>query len=296
MGEQISRMLSFGQGANTSETGISSMPLWRSFDEADVSGGGNRRRNGKVKIYQFPVTSRVVDFDGSNDAVTLTSFAPEALPTRWTMEMLFVVDDIASTRQILGGTGTGAGIRVLQNTSGTIQVIIRDSAASTTTLTFSAVSVGTVCALMVTRNGAEVTGYLNGSTQTGTMSATNVLATHTLVIGANNAAGYLDGGVDFLRFLNTVETSQKHGWIRLPDPRADNVIADWIVTLDANNYILDRGVNEYHGLATGSPASTRVPVCLNPDPVLAIGSNLNKSGARQVYAVVGDGVYPLTLA
>ncbi len=292
MSETVSRMLDFTRGANTSATGITAQPAWREFNEAYVDGGGNRRRLGKVKLYQFPVTARIVDFDGADDVISLSAFALDTvLGLRWTMEVLFQTDSIASNRSVLGGA-TNSAIKVVHTTTSTVTVTIKDSAGTNVTLTFTGVAAGTVCALMVTRNGAALVGILNGVTVTGTMHATNLLGNAAFGIGAVNAAAFFDGGVCFLRFLSTVETVQRSGWIRLPDPRADNVIADWIVTLDSNGYCLDRSKNEYHGTSTGSPASTRVPLAYNPDPVMAVAHNINKSGQRQLYVSVGDRVYP----
>lgn len=298
MGEVIRRALSFGEGANTSETGISSQPVWRNFDEADVSGGGNRRRLGRKKLTQFSTTALIVDADGVNDLILFGQFATGGFlttSTRWTMEVLFKTTSLAANRTIMGSPASAATpILVTHTTGSTVTVVVKDSASANVTLTFTGVPVSTVCALMLTRDGASLVGYLNGVTATGTMSATLGLATGAITLFADNAAAFFIGGVDYLRFLSTVETSPRSGWMRLPDPRAENVVADWLIALDANNYCLDRSKNEYHGTATGSPATTRTPLCYNPDPVIGLGTTFDKSGARLGYAIVGDGVVPFT--
>lgn len=295
MGEVIRRALSFGEGANTSETGISAQPVWRNFDEADVSGGGNRRRLGRKLLAQFTSTALITDFDGTNDLIQMpTTFnMSTTLGLKWTMEILFVTDAIASNRSVVGG-GPGAAIKVVHTSTSTVTVTVKDSANTDVTLTFTGIAAGTVCALMLTRDGAALTAILNGTTATGTMSATNTLANVTMALGAIATANYFDGGIDFIRFLSTVETSQRNGWMRLPDPRAENVIADWLVGLDANGYCLDRSKNEFHATSSGSPATNRAPICYNADPVIGLGATFDKSGARLAYAVVGDGVVPFT--
>lgn len=299
MGEIIRRALSFGEGANTSESGITAAPAWRSFDEANVSGGGNQRRFGKVKLYQFPVTATVVDFDVTNDRIDLPSVAAlTVLGTRFSVECLFNTDTLSALRAVLGDfSGTGAPIKIVHATSGVVTVTFRDSSGNTTQLSSAAVAAGTDVRLLATRNGAALSLYVNNAAAvTGTMNATNPMATGRMSLGTVNGSNWYDGRIDYLRFLNTVETSNRNALLRLPNPRADNVIADYLVTLDSNGYCLDRGPGEYHGESQGSPASTGIPLCVNPDPVMGLGSNVDKSGKRQFYAVVGSRVYPYTLA
>ncbi len=89
--------------------------------------------------------------------------------------------------------------------------------------------------------------------------------------------------------------SYADGWCRTLHPRAENVIFDYLVGLDANNYCLDRGPYEAHGLGIGSPATTHDPLALNASPVLALASCINVDGRRQQYAVVRDRVVPFGL-
>ncbi len=297
MSTKIVRVSEFTEGANTTALGVTSDPVWQEFNEAQIDHGAAQRRLGRVKLYQFPVVAQIVDFDGSNDTITMrgsTTIYP--LGVRWSLETLFVVDSIASDRFILGRSGSSAtSITIKQTTGSTVVVVITDSAAATTTLTWTGIGAATKCALLVTRDGATVTGYLNGVTATATMSATNLLATWGCCLGSDNGGSYLDGAIDFFRIFRTVKTSQRDGWCRLLNPRSEDVMVDYLVDLDANGYCRDRGTLELHSAGTGSPATNRTPLCLNPDPVMAIALNLDTSSQRQGYVVVGASVYPVKL-
>ncbi len=294
MGESIVRVTDFSSGANTTANGVTSRPQWAVFDEAIVDGGGSKRRNGKVKIAQFTAYSTIVDFDGTNDVLTIPADSRVIpLGTRWTFKILFQTDSIASNRYILGRTGAGAvSIKILHNTSSEVVVTITDSASNASTLTWTGIAAATVCALQVARDGATLKGYLNGTVQSTTMNATNLLIGGAQQLGADNGGSFFDGGVDFLRLLSTYETSQRDGWCRSMFPRNQNTLADWIVTLDANGYALDRGIYEMHMTSAGSPATNRTALAYNADPVVSLSNNIDSSGRLQGYAIVGDRVVP----
>lgn len=295
MAQTINRILDFSGGANTTVGAVTSRAAWRSFDEALIDAGTSQRRLGKSRAYAFTPTSTIIDFDGTNDYVTHgTAAAYWPLGVQFTTEILFVVDSIASDRFVLGRSGAPAVyLTIKQTTTSTVVVVLTDSAGNTCTLTWTGIGAGTLCALLIARNGATVYGSLNNTVMTGTLaSATNDMASQAPRFGQDNAGSWLDGAIDTYRILSTYETSQRHGWLRNPFPRADNVVMDYIFTIDADSYVYDRGIFEQHGTTSGSPATNRTALALNPDPVEALASNVDGSGRRQAYAVVGDRAYP----
>jgi hypothetical protein len=289
------KVLNFTSGLNTTALSVTSKPVWREMSEANIDRVACQRRLGKLSLYQFPVVATICNFDGVNDRIAIphdTRIFP--LGTRFTVKTLFVVDTINVDRFVIGRNGAAATwLTVKQTTTSTVVAVITDSAGTATTLTWTGIAAGTVCALMIAREGATVRGVLNGTVQTGTMSATLSLASGVAALGTDNGASFLDGAVDHLTILKTYETSQVDGWIRHLNPRAENVLADWLVALDANDRMQDRGRFEVVCASTGTPATNRTPLCLNPDPIVAFGLNLDSSGSRQGYAVVGDRVYPV---
>ena len=287
----------WGIGPNTTIGSTSAKPVWQNLDEVYVDQGPAMRRRGKTRIVSFTPTAKVVDFDGVNDKIDLSADSRVLLGTRFRLKTLFVCDTIASDRVILGKQGAATVAFIIkQTTTSTVTVAARDSAGNTTTLTWTGVAAGTKCALIIDRDGASLTGWLNGTTKTGVMAvATNAMDTGQQTLGADNGAGFILGAIDHLTAYSTVGMSYADGWCRTLHPRADNVIFDYLVTLDANNYCLDRGPYEATGLGLGSPASTRAPLALNSDQVLALASCINTSGRRQQYCVVRDRVYPVTL-
>lgn len=296
MGTEIRKSLTFVEGARTTPLDVTSEPVWIAMDDAMIDRVACQRRLGKSRLYKFSAVSTIVDFDGSDDriALNLTTSSVPTFGTRLTVKLLFVVDDISSDRFVIGRNAAAtAWFTVKQTTTETVVATVADSGGTTTSLTWTGIEAGTKCALMVVRDGASLTGYLNGTTQTGSMSASNNFGTGVASLGSDNGGSFLNGAIDHLTILSTAETSQRDGWCRHMNPRAENVIADWIVTLSGTR-VLDRGPYAAHLTATGSPASNRTPLALNPEPVMAIGSNLDRSGRAKTYCVVGDRVYPVT--
>jgi hypothetical protein len=171
---------------------------------------------------------------------------------------------------------------------------VTDSATTVTTLTATVVPAATKTRVQLVRDGANLFFRVNGVTVTGTMSATNLVqAGNPIVLGADNAATFYDGAIDFFRGWRTALTSQKYGFLRNPHPRGPSVMFDYVGSLDANGIMLDRGPYEMHGVASGTPASTRAPLAPNSDPVLFVTSGNDNNTTRQGYAGVRDRVYPV---
>lgn len=299
MASQYPRVFDFRNGANTTALGhTSAFPLYQDFAEAVVDRASAVRRLGKAAVHTFTAVSDLIDFDGTNDAVALPASMRSAISalTKWTVEMLFVADTISSDRQILGGTtAADPGIMVKHTSSSDVIVTVTDASANVATLTWTSVAAGTLCGLQVKRDGATITGWLNGATKTGTIGAATALATGLYTVGADNGGSWLDGCVDHLTGWNFVKTTTRDVFMRAMFPRSKSVLFDYVFTNTAANHVLDRSTLEAHGTTSGTPASTRAPLAPNSDPVLALDQNVDTSGKTQAYAIVKDRAYPVRL-
>ncbi len=287
----------FARGLETTRDVRSSDPLaFRVFDNARTNGGHAKRRKGRALVYRFAAAADLMDFDGSNDKVALSTDSrlfPFAT-TRWTLEWLIYTDTIAATGFPLGRTGASAtGVTLSHNSAGAIVCVVTDSAANATTLTIAGVSAAVKHPVQLVRDGASLTLRIPGYTSaTGTMSATNTLATGACSAGEDNNGSFYNGAVDFFRGFRVVKADQADGWARLPDPRAPSVAFDYVFVADANGYILDRGPLSLHASQTGSP-TTRAVLAVNPMPVLGIGMTVDNDASRQGYVRAGAQLFPV---
>lgn len=263
--------------------------------DARGSRGVLERRRGMVRLANFTTTATSADFDASNDDVDLTiDTRIFPLGTVFTLEMLFNTDTISSNRTVLGGVGATDAITVTHDTSEQVVVTIRDSAGTVTTVTFTGITTGTLCALQIVRDGASITCRLNGTTQTATMDASLSLLNAGYTVGSDNNSLFYDGKIDFIRIFNTARTSNVDGWCRLANPRAPDVMLDLILSPDSNGTCTDRSRYENHRAANGG-LSTTTCIAVNPMPIQAIAPNTRRSGTRELIVVAGGLVYPVTV-
>lgn len=282
------------KGLETTRDTSSSRLAWTEYLNSRTAEDSDARRKGMVRLHRFAAASVLMDFDGTDDDVDITAESViRPLGTIFTLETLFQTDDIASARTVLGKNAATKSLKIVHNASSEVVVTVTDSAAADTTLTWTGVAAGTLCALQIVRNGASLTGYLNGTSKTGTMSATNTLATGAMTVGSDNNADFFDGRVDFLRFFRYAKSNRHDAWARLVNPRAPGVIIDYVFEPDANGYVLDRGALGLHTSAVnGTPATNVAPLAVNPVPVLGIASNLDTSSKQQAYIRAAGALYP----
>jgi hypothetical protein len=285
------------RGLSTSADVRSDSLVYEEYLNARAGDGTDRRRDGYVRLYRWGATSDLLDLDGSSDFVTLTADSRVwPLGTRFTLELLWQNDTVAASSFVLGSGSAGAvGVKIEHTSSSTVVTTVTDSAAATTTLTHTGIGADNEVRYQLKRDGANLTATINGTAQTGTMNATNSLAsTGTWVVGKDNAGSFFNGRVDFLRLLRVLKTHTMDSRVRLGDPRAPSVVLDYIFTADANGYVVDRGPLGLHGVTSGSPATNGAPLAVNPAAVTWLGQNKDNDTDRQAYAVVDGAIVPLT--
>jgi hypothetical protein len=251
-----------------------------------------------VRLHRFAASSILMDFDGTDDDADFpngTTFY-NGLGTVLTIETLFQTDDISADRYVVGRTAASpTAIKILHNTSSEVVVTVTDASANVATLTWTGIAAGTLCALQIVRSGATITGYLNGTVQTGTIGAATALATGIGTWGSDNNGSFFDGRIDFYRAFRYAKTHRLDAWARLVNPRAAGVVVDYVFEMDSNSYILDRGSLGLHRSANGTPATNVAPLAVNPVPVLGIASNLDTNSAQKAYIRAAGALYPVVV-
>lgn len=300
--ESAPRLFSFREGANTTSLGhTSGFPIWQVFDDARIDQDVSRRRLGKTQIARFASVDDLIVFDGASNYIDFDSYVAKFVPLniRFTLETLFKTTSLAADRYILSQWASTI-LEVKHTTAGAVVVSFVDSGSTTTTLTWTGVTVNTVCALQVVRDGASLIGRLNGTTQSATVSATNLSlsGTGTWRIGAARPGGvskYHAGLIDYIRLLSTAEADQRHAYLRLPNPKANNVVFDYVCRPDPQGsaYVIDRGPNEMNATTSGAITSTGAAIAYNSAPVIGLASTQDTTLRQRGYAFVGHRVYPL---
>jgi len=263
------------------------------FQNVETDLGQLDVRKGRVRIGALTNSAQILDADGSDDKVpgiggaTFIPLTTSATPG-WTIETLFKTDDITSDSFVVGRTTASTTAITIKHTStSTIVVTITDTAASAVTLTWTGIGANVLCGLQVTRSGATLTGWLNGTTVTGTMSATLDTAAGNFTFFADNGGSFYNGGIDYFRLWDVVRTTRRDIYHRLLNPRHKNVRFEWVFTTDSIGDIIDRGRFGNHLVPTGSPAFTKDALCLNAAPVQGIAYNVRKSGVPELIVANG---------
>lgn len=301
MGNQRVRTLTFARGLETTSSGRSDDPFaWEEFLNFRSTRGSARRRDGMVRIASFSNASTAIDFNGATDSVVMPNFGNGAgeidLPLTWTMETLFQAGTLASQQTLFGDlTGSQGPIRLYVTTAGVLTWVVYDSSNTGTTLTIPGITANQVVGVQMIRDGADLSIFAAGLTDTDTMSATNALKDAGWNAGTQNSTNYLTGRIDFFRIFSGVKAHKMDLYCRLLNPRARDVIANWDFVADANGYVVDSSVNQRHLATTGSVAAG-ASISVRHTPIWGLAQTTNTSGARDGYARAAGYIYPFTLA
>ena len=268
------------------------------LQNARVEHSACERRPGMVSLTKVATAGTCINFDGVDDTVSIPYDARvwnlTAL-SAWTIEGLCNADDISSERPVMFFSGV---IKVHQDStsSGRIVATVTDSAAADTTLAVTSIGASTLIDWRLTRLGSAIVLYANGSSTSGTIT-NGTLATSTTAISVGVRPGpatYYDGKIEFVRLFRGVKTGNFDTRCRLLNPRAPSVLADHVMEIDANNYVLDRSQFGNHAAAAGTPG-TSASLAVNHAPILGITSNHDNDQVPRLYFAAGAAVYPVKL-
>lgn len=264
------------------------------FQDVILARGRLDNRGGMARLARLTsVDGNIMSFDGTNDRVDFPTLT--ALPLVFTVELVWVTDSLAANRQILGKQGASAvGLSIVHTSTSTVTVTFRDSGGSTTTLTWTGVGAADIHALQIVRNGASFTGWLDGVTQTGVVSASLLGATGALSAGTDNGATWFLGSIDYLRIWDVARTERRDLNSRLLNPRNRHVMYCWVFTQGSADDIIDQGIRVAHATTAGSPTwASRGPLVTNPWPIQGMGYSVRANGDRELVVANGGRVHSL---
>lgn len=282
------RFFTFTKGLSTTTNG--KLPdEFSTFQNVETDLGQLDVRKGRVRIGTITNSTQILDADGSDDTVPMGNIPLVPVSTtKWTFEILWTNDSVAASKYVIGRNGSSAcGLKIQHTSTSTVVATITDTAANATTLTWTGIDADVTCGLQITRDGATLTGWLNGTVVTGSMSATNDTAAGTWNAFSDNGANFLNGGIDYIRIWNIVRTTRRDIYSRLLNSRHKNVLYDWVFTTDSIGDIIDRGSRGVHCVPTGTPAFTKNALCLNHANIQGIGYNVRNTGTRELVIQAG---------
>lgn len=284
------RFFTFTKGLSTTTNG--KLPdEFSTFQNVETDLGQLDVRKGRVRIGTITNSTQILDADGNDDVVPMGGGAIPLVPvgtTKWTLETLFIDDTAASTTYVLGrGSSSDTAVKIAHNADSEVVVTVTDTSANASTLTFTSMAQSTKIGLQLVRDGATLTGWCNGQTQTTTMHATRDTAAGIFETFADNGANFLNGGIDYLRVWNVARTTRRDIYSRLLNSRHKNVLYDWVFVTDSIGDIIDRGSRGAHSVPTGTPAFTKDALCLNAAQIQGIGYNVRNTGTRELVIQAG---------
>ena len=288
----------FGKGLQTKAAeDFQPADEFRVFQNVRVKDGTAKRRKGVVRLAITTSDNTARNFDGTNDVITVVKDTRVwILPLRFSLRFLVNGDDTpAGDEYILGWSSTGnKPITIKRTSSRTIVVDFWDSAGTQTTLTSStATTNGTSYACMVTRDTSTMKLWVNEAAEATSTSVSATLLGRTpvdnLTFGAHNGANFWDGTTDHVDLQNIVLSHNNDGFLRLVDPRAEHVLADYGFEVDANNLLTDRSRYENTGLNSGTASATAL--CVQNAPVTGMHQFVDASGQKKILTIAGGVVY-----
>ena len=255
------------------------------FQNVETDHGGFEARGGMVRLAKIADARGILDFDGTDDKVTLpTDFS--TLGLIWTIGVLFQTDSIASDRFLVGRpSATTIGFTLKHTTTSTVVVTLIDSGATTITLTFTGISAGTLCSLIIWRNGATVTGWLNGTTASasGSIGAALLLKSGFPVVGADNGGSFFDGGIDRMTCWSAIRTTKQDAYRRIQNPWHKDLVFNYVFTQGTASTPDVHDVSKFglHAAVSGTPSWARTPLS-NSAPIQGMAYSTRIDGTREL--------------
>lgn len=291
----IVKVPKFGWGGLNTRADETGLPLLEcvTLNDLRVVGMDLVQRKGIVRVAQLGGNAKALDFtSASSDMLSnLIDARVWGLGLKWTVEVLIEPDSTGGTDGIFCAGHTTPAM-ILDRTGGNVRFRVWDSGGTLSTATVGA-EAATLQSVQITRDGTAITTRLNNvAGGTTTMSATLDVRTPVgdLRIARDNGGNYLDGTVDYLRVLSIVKDDHADRLVRLPNPRASYVLADYDMNM-TGTLVYDRSRYENHLIATNIATGDEVTsLCHNPAPVRAISMGVDKDNKRQVLIAAG-GLY-----
>lgn len=252
-------------------------------------------RLGCVRLGQVSGNTKAMDFvaASSEECVAPVDTRVWEPSLYWTLEIAFEPDSASGTQGIFVAGHTTPSMELYIDSSDNIifKSWDEDGAAVSVTVGAAAASLQTV---QIVRDGASLVSRLNNvAGGTGTMEAAKDMETPVgdFRLGRDDESNYFDGTIDYLRLMSIVKSDHNDRLIRLPNPRARHVLADYDGNITAGLLVPDRSRYENH-LVADSGVSEVTSLCHNPAHIRAISMGLDEDNKRQLFLAAG-GIYYL---
>lgn len=290
------RHFRFDRGLQTTQPGEDSPAFWFPvFQNVRTTQSGGRRRLGRAYLDKVPTESYSGFYSVGAKGVAVLDEDQWALSSGWTVEAVVALGGVqAGVDYAVCGfdQATNFPFRIYYdcdtNGEATLKAQVYDLSGSDVTVALSAVHDDEdVVAIQLVRDGGTVYLRANGSEEaSGSLAYTGTpVPTGGFVVGGDYSLSFL-GSIDFVRCQRLVKPDQRSGWMRLLDPRAPSVVADYL-GFAANGWVEDRSRYENHAKDDGTITSVS-PIVPNPAAVQSI-SEMRGDDRRQLIAVVAGG-------
>lgn len=282
---------SFAKGLQTRKAEDFSEPdEFREFLNARVKGNGYRRP-GQDRIAVTTTDAAAMNFNGTDEYIEVPYDARVwTMPLRFSLRVVFKQDDNPTGDEFLLGWAGGTGpIKLKLDSSRKVVFSFTDSANTTTTVTgATALTSGTAYTVLVTRDRDSVKLYVNNAVDaTGTVSATLLGKAPTAALYfARDNTSYFDGDIDHVLLLNSALPDNSEGFMRIQDPRADDVLAFYPMEDAGNSLVNDYSRYENTGEQKNAPTSATT-LCVQDAPILGMAPLCDNTGKKKMLVLAG---------
>lgn len=285
----------FAKGLQTRKAEDFSEPdEFREFLNARVK-GTCRRRPGQDRIAVAGTNAAAMNFNGTTQHIEVPyDTRVWTLGLRFSLRVVFKQDDNPTGDEFLIGWSGGTGpIKLKLDSTRKVVFSFTDSASTTTTVTgATALTAGTAYTVLVTRDKDAIKLYVNNVVDaTGTVSATLLGKAPTAALYfARDASTYFDGDIDHVLLLNSALADNSEGFLRITDPRADDVLAFYPMENAGNSLVTDYSRYENTGEQKNTPASATT-LCIQDSPIIGMAPLCDASGKKKMLVLAGNQYY-----
>jgi hypothetical protein len=291
----LAKVPAFGFGGLNTRSNATGLPLLdlTVLQDMRVVGTDLVQRLGMVRVGQVTGQMSAMDFNAASSEVCAATIDTRvwALGLNWTVEFAIEPDTAAGTMGLVTAGHTTPAM-IFDITGGNIRARVWDSAATLTTITVGAAATE-VQTVQLTRNGATLSARLNNGTPvTGAMSATLNVRTPVgeLRVARDDGANYFDGTACYLNVLSVTKDDHADRLIRMPNPRAEYVLACYDFNESAGGLVYDRSRYENHLVTANTPTEIAV-LCHNPAPVRGLSMTADENNKKQLLVMAGGSYY-----
>lgn len=237
-----------------------------------------------ARIAVVPYAHTALDFDGGADLVSAPLDTKiHTIGRLWTLKTVIEPDSVTGTQTLISWNHAAGWPFKLQLDDAAVLLTVKYDDNTTATATGGTIGIGSIHAIMAIRrpstastaNLEDIELWVDGVKVD---SIDGVTKDHKLTAGGpifaadTGPADLFNGTIDHATLMNTWTANQTYGWMRQPNPKAENVVYDyWMEEANATtNRCDDRSRYRNHATITSAPGSvTGLAVQTSPVSLLA---------------------------